>query len=250
VKVRWTPGSLRFPALKGKLQIVPLRGQMIAKAWPRKRGPSKSPSVRNQNAWFKEANRLTKTLAPTQMVQAIAMTKGTGLYPRDLLLRQMSGGMFDIIDEDGVNYQPRTDRRETVVFQGVILQLATPITFVANIAQFVTWPLPVLDTLGFWSAGAPTLITVPPGINVVELHCGISVTPNSGNLLQSIFATALPLAAETSNEGWNLISGQASSGPVPVIAGDVFSLRGVCSKTRTTDPNRRTFLALNVLDAD
>jgi len=227
-----------------------MRGQMVVRSWPRKRGPSKSPGVRRQNDWFREANKITQSLQPTQMSLAIDMTKGTGLYPRDLLLRQMSGGIYDLYDENGRHYLPKTDYRETKVFQGVILQLAATTVFTANIAKFLTWPLPIIDTLGFWSVSAPTLITIPEGVTMVELHCGISVTPDSGNLLTSIFATSLPLAAETSNEGWNLISGQASSGPVPVIAGDTFSLRGVCSKTRTTDPNRRTFLSLNVLGAD
>ena len=223
---------------------------MRVRSWPRKRGPSKSKSVRNQVEWFKQANKIAKQVEPTQQALAIAMTKGTGLYPRDLLLKVMSGNLYDMIDEDGVNIQIRQRFRSTVVFQGVILELVVMKTFTANVASFVTWPLPVLDTAGFWDVASPTLITIPPGFNVVEVSGAISVTPNSGKLLVSIFKTALPLAGESSNIGFNLISSQAQSGPIPVIAGDTFSLRGVCSATRTTDANRRTYLALNVLDAD
>jgi hypothetical protein len=250
MKVRWTPGSLRFPALKGRLIVDTYRGQMRVRAWPRKRGPSKSAEVRRQNQWFKEALALMGKVAPTQSALAIRMTLGTGLYPRDLLMRQMSGGIYDIIDEDGRNYKVRQRFRETKVFQGVILELAVMKTFTANIASFVTWPLPVLDTLGFWDVTQPDRIIIPEGINVVEVTAGLAVTPNGARLLTSIFKTALPLAGESSVIGQNLVSGQAFSGPIPVVVNDIFRLRGFCNATRTTDANRRQFLALNVLDAD
>ena len=250
MKVRWNPKQQRFPKLVGKIIVDTFRGTIRVRKWPRKRGPSKLAKQQNQVKWFTDANALAKRAWHEQIKLAMIMTKGTGLYPRDLLLRQMSGGIFDIHMEDGRHYLPRTFFRETKMFQGVILELDVMITFTANTPRFVDWPLPVLDTAGFWDVAAPSFITIPEGINVVEVTAGISVTPNGGKLLTSIFKTALPLAGESSVVGQNLISGQALSGPIPVVAGDVFRLRGFCSLTRATDANRRTYLSLNVLDAD
>ena len=250
MKVRWNPKQQRFPKLSGIVMVDTFRGQIRVRKWPRKRGPSKLAKQRRQVAWLIGASKLAKRVWHEQIKLAMIMTKGTGLYPRDLLIHQMSGGMYDVYMEDGRHYLPRAFFRETKMFQGVILELDVMKTFAANVASVVSWPLPVLDTLGFWNVAAPTLITIPEGINVVELHGAISVTPDSGKLLATIFKTALPMAGESTTIGFNIISCQAASGPIPVVAGDTFWLRGVCTLTRTTEPSRRTFLALNVLDAD
>ena len=250
MKVRWTPGSLQFPALKGKLIVDTYRGQMRVRAWPRKRGPSKSAEVRRQNQWFKEALALMGRVAPTQTALAIAMTLGTGLYPRDLLMRQMSGGLYDIIDEDGINVQIRQRFRETKVFQGVILELTGTHTFIAGAASFVTWPLPVLDTLGFWDVTQPDRITIPVGINVVEMTAGLVLTPDGNRFDVLILPVSGAVGVEANGIGQNVNSKIAHSGPWKVTAGEQFRVRGFSNATRTTATFRRQFFTLNVLDAD
>lgn len=250
MKVRWTPQSLGFPALKGKLIVDTYRGQMRVRSWPRKTGPSKSAQVRRQNQWFKQANALARKAVPSQMALAIDMTKGTGLYPRDLLLRQMSGGIYDIITGEGVNYQPRSYFRESKVFQGVVLELDAPMTFAAGVRVFPIWPLPILDTLGFWDVGDPSWITIPAGINVVELFTGFMLTPSGQGFDLAIWNQVPKVMGETFNSGLTLSGGVALTGPIPVVEGNQFRIAAISDQTRDTDPTRRNFFSLNVLEAD
>ncbi len=251
MKVRWTPQSLRFPALKGKLIVDTYRGQMRMRAWPRKTGTPKSAEVRRQNKWFKEANDLAKRLEPTQQALAIAMTKGTGLYPRDLLLHQMSGGMYDIIDEDGVNIQTRQSFRETVMFQGVICQLTANQTLPIGLTLPINWPLPVLDTAAFWDVASPGRFTIPAGFNVVSLTAGWKATASQAGQVTSpqIRKNGAKLADMACNiQG--VAAGQPSTGPIKVVAGDFFEFGIFVAIAATAQGDQTTFMGLTVLDAD
>ena len=172
MKVRWNPKQQRFPALTGKLVTQTFRGQIHIQKWPRKRGPSKLAKQRRQVKWFTDANALAKRLWPDQIKLAMIMTKGTGLYPRDLLLRQMSGGIYDIFTGDGVHYRPTSLPREDVMFQGAILQLDANQVLPIQAFTKISWPLPVLDTMGFWDMAQPTRLTIPEGVEVVALSAG------------------------------------------------------------------------------
>jgi hypothetical protein len=109
----------------------------------------------------------------------------------------MSGGIYDIFTGEGEHYLPRTFYREKTVFQGVILELAAPTTFFANVSKFVVWPLPVLDTLGFWDVANPTFITIPEGVNVVEMSAGLTITPDGGKFECLIFGSTTPGMAQS-----------------------------------------------------
>lgn len=227
------------------------RGQVRLRAWPRKRGTPKSAAVRRQNAWFKDANQLAKVLEPTQMNLAIAMTKGTGLYPRDLLLKQMSGGMYALITDDGQEIPPRKRFRETIMFQGVILQLLSTQPLVTGLLTVITFPLPLLDTLGFWNPAEPTRVTIPAGINVVKIDAGWQgdvSTPNQREQIM-IFKNGSPYRNQ---QGFS-VSTPAQTvvmGSDHVVAGDFFELKIACPLAQSAKGTRLTFLTLNVLDAD
>ncbi len=226
------------------------RGQLRVRAWPRKRGTPKSEAVRDQNAWFKGANQLAKRVEPTQQNLAIRMTKGTGLYPRDLLLRQMAGGIYDVIRSDGRAIQARKRFRETVMFQGVILELAAPQALPALTRTTFTWPLPVLDTLGFWNAGAPTRITIPAGVEIVAFTGGwadVSAGPGAGMATQIFKNGAFFAKAATTNTGSPAMV--IARGATPVIAGDFFELNVLPNLAQLAAGDTRTFFTLNVLQA-
>ncbi len=251
MKVRWDPQQQRFPALAGKLVVDTYRGQIRVRSWPKKRGRPKSQAVRDQNEWFAGANRLAKHVDAAEQNLAIAMTLGTGLYPRDLLLRQMAGGMYEIINAEGRLIEPRRYFRETKVFQGAILELAAHQTLVTNVFTPISFPLPVLDTAGFWNVAAPTLLTIPAGINVVKIDGGwngVLSTPNRRQIvgifkngaffrLQDGFAVSTP--AQT-----------IGSAAIAVVAGDTFELQCRCAIFQQAFGPVRTFMSLTVLDAD
>lgn len=251
MKVRWDPRQQRFPALKGKLMVDTFRGQIRVRKWPRKRGTPKSQAVRNQNQWFKEANEIAKRLEPTQMNLAIAMTKGTGMYPRDLLLRQQAGGIYEVSFEDGTAPQYRRYFRETVVFQGAILEKDATQAIPGGTSVVQTWPLPVLDTGGFWNAGAPTLLTIPAGITVVELTAAwLSVDPKTNIDTQiNIRRNGIPIANDGARINGNQ-SNAAPTGPVTVVTGDTFDAVIFASQNTVVRGTQECRLTLNVLQAD
>lgn len=232
------------------MMVDTYRGQIRLRAWPRNRGPSKSEKVRRLNDWFKGANKLAKVVEPTQQNMAIAMTKGTGLYPRDLILKQMAGGMYDLFQEDGRQILPRKRYREKVVFQGVILQLLITQALITNVLTPIVFPTPVLDTNGFYSPAAPSFITIPAGVPVVRIDAGWNGAISTPNRRQII-------ALYKNGALWRVQDGFAVSTPaqtmtmgVDVVAeGDTFEIKCLCAIAQSAFGSGRTFMTLNVLEA-
>lgn len=86
--------------------IDTVRGVLRVRRWPKKRGRPKSALQRWWNDWFKQANLLAKYADGLSQANAISMTKGTGLYPRDVLLSAMRGRLYWWIDETGWKWFP------------------------------------------------------------------------------------------------------------------------------------------------
>ena len=251
MKVRWDPRRQRFPGIQGKLMIDTYRGQIRVRSWPKKRGTPKSQAVRNQNTWFTGANDLAKRIEPTQQNLAIAMTKGTGLYPRDLILKQMSGGLYDIVFEDGTNPQYARPFRETVVFQGAILELTANQNIPVGVVHPITFPLPVRDTALFWSAANPTRLTIPVGMNIVMLTCGwgsvdIEPTNDSRTFISKNGVTGIgQVKTRTGRVGTT-----STLGPLTVVTGDFFELEILQNQVGPVAAAAGAYLTLQVLDAD
>ena len=250
MKVRWDPSQQRFPALAGKLVVDTYRGQMRVRAWPKKRGTPKSEKVRRQNAWFKDANELAKVIEPTQQNLAIAMTLGTGLYPRDLILRQMAGGMYEVISPDGQPILPRNRFREKVVFQGVALELLASQTLILNALTLITWPLPVLDTLGFWDVATPSRITVPAGIPVIKLEAGwgaVNTAPGKRQII-ALYKNGVLFRVDDSVI-FTSVGQTINSGVLVVAPGDFFEVKCRCTTANSALGSGRSHFSMTVLEA-
>jgi hypothetical protein len=182
--------------------------------------------VRLQNAWFKDANRLAKHCAASSQVAAIEMTKGTGLYPRDLLLKCMSAGIIVPITADGRELQFRRPRIDPVSFQGFELRFAVLYNIPVGVETAPAWPLPIRDTAAFWDVANPDRITIPPGVTVMSFSAGMMQDgPAGGQTLAGIIApTGFKYAR---NDGF--MGGQHGSachtGPVTVVPGDIWKAR-------------------------
>lgn len=250
MRIRWDPKGQRFPALKGRFVVDTYRGQMRVRAWPRKTGPSKSQAVRDQNAWFKAANHMAKRIVASQQNMAIAMTLRTGLYPRDLILRQMAGGMYDIVLPDGREIRYRRFFRETKMFQGCSVELLASVAITANVQRTIPWPLPVLDTAGFWDVASPTRFTIPAGIEIVSFTGGWKAA-NTGSQVREIILILKNGAvwAESDCRSWATPSTTISRGATPVIAGDYFELAVEISQGLDLPGDQRTFFTLNIEQA-
>ena len=81
--------------------IDTVRGVLRVRKWPRKRPGKRTPIERFWSDWFKQANLLAKYADPMSQARAIQMTKGSGMYPRDVLLKAMRGRLYAWTTSDG-----------------------------------------------------------------------------------------------------------------------------------------------------
>ncbi len=100
------PRNRRMPSLRNVVMIDTVRGVLRVRKWPKKRGTPRSALQRWWIDWFRQANILAKYVDGASQALAIAMTKGSGLYPRDVLLKAMRGRLYHFTDQDGNKWFP------------------------------------------------------------------------------------------------------------------------------------------------
>ncbi len=99
--IRSLPDRRRSPAFSGRMMIDTVRGVLRVRRWPKKTGTPKSETQLWWIDWFRQANLLAKYADGMSQVRAKQMTKGSGMYPRDVLLKAMRGRLYFWIDQDG-----------------------------------------------------------------------------------------------------------------------------------------------------
>lgn len=115
--LRSIPSKRRGPSYRGRVMIDAVRGVLRVRKWPKKRGTPKAPNQLWWIDWFKQANLLAKYADAASQIRSKEMTKGSGLYPRDVLLMAMRGKLYTWIDQDGWRWYPmaaRTDISESL----------------------------------------------------------------------------------------------------------------------------------------
>jgi len=243
------PARLLYPGFTDRIMVDTWRGKVRVRKWPAKRGRPKSANVRAQNDWFRDANRLASRAPGTQMSVAIAATKNSGLYPRDLLLRMMAGNLGTLRLADGRDLTKATKRIEPVSFQGVILNLLGHTVITANVSTALTWPLPIYDPLGFWSAGAPTLITIPPNISIVRFTGGLKFGNGLSARMRIWFQPAAGTGPRASSGLLTNVGLTLDSGPVLVNEGDSLGLSVNVTRTLTPEDGDQSFFSCEILEA-
>lgn len=86
--------------------IDSVRGVLRVRKWPRKYGKARSALQQYWIDWFRQANLLAKYADGMTQARAIALTKGTGLYPRDIMLKAMRGRLYVWADTTGWKWYP------------------------------------------------------------------------------------------------------------------------------------------------
>lgn len=241
------PDRLLFPGFTNRVMVDTWRGKVRVRKWPEKRGRPKSAAVRAQNDWFRTANRLASRAPPTQMCAAIAITKNSGLYPRDILMRMMAGNMGPIPRSDGRIITKASKETQPVSFQGTILNYHQNVLFTGNSFVPVVWSLPILDTAGMWSPAAPDDLVIPAGVSIVEVTAGFRFlggvnTSVTLNLILNGVATVLARSGTFNPPGITL-----TSGPQVVTPGDTFKLQAVPALSATSDKGPECFLSIEIL---
>ena len=103
---RSVPRNVRLPSLRNVVMVDTVRGVLRVRKWPKKYGKPRSALQAWWIDWFKQANLLAKYADPMSQRRAIELTKGSGLYPRDVLLQAMRGRLYVWRDETGWKWYP------------------------------------------------------------------------------------------------------------------------------------------------
>ncbi len=99
--LRSIPKKGRHPSYTGRVMIDSFRGVLRVRKWPKKRGTPRSALQRWWVDWFVQANLLAKYADPMSQARAIEMSKDSGMYPRDVLLKAMRGRLYFWSTTDG-----------------------------------------------------------------------------------------------------------------------------------------------------
>lgn len=235
-------------SLRGVLMVDSVRGTMRARAWPRKRGKPKAAVTLAWNQWFRDAAKVAKFIDAKQTITAMDETRNTGLYPRDVIFRAMSVGIADLVLPNGQIYQHGPQVRFKIMFQGVIFRSAATLSLVSNVVTIIQWPLPTIDTHGFWSSAAPTRITIPDGVEIVQITTGFASTAAvSGRLTTQILLNGAILKALVNTNSAGTTGQICNSGPLVVQPGDWLEIRFFSASGMTLRTDGSVYAALNVL---
>jgi len=124
-----------------------------------------------------------------------------------------------------------------------------------NVAELLAWDQADVDTDSFWSGGAATRLSVPTGVEIVQLHANLRYTSNSeGDRTISILKNGavfagMPVDKKVAHNATQL---NIATGPIVVVGGtDYFELNVVADwTTGTVDVigDEQTWMSITVLE--
>lgn len=226
------------------------RGSIRVRKWPEPRGPSATPAQAIVRARFASAIDAIKYVDGISMSSAIKATKGTGLYPRDLLMSAMLRGIADLELADGRVLTIQRPQVEAVTFQGARIERTSNQGIPAGLITTVSWQSPKIDTATFWSAGAPTRLTVPASVNTVNVRFAAAfTTATTGQHSLNVYKNGTQVAQTNFANSSTPPVAQVETGPLSVAPGDYFEAVCYIPNGNTVAPGSRTNFTLEVIGA-
>lgn len=105
-------------------------GRTIAKAWPKKRGPTTDPAQINRQGNFAIARNMAHDPLPYDNIAARGWSKGTAMLPGDFLTKAAYGTMWEVTTTDGKQFWSLRNVRASVA--------AALDTFTARVGSILT----------------------------------------------------------------------------------------------------------------
>jgi len=248
-KNRSARDKMMLPGATGSYIVDTWRGQYRVRKWPKKRGTPTDPIQLSRIERFADANRLAKFLNGNFWNLAHRVTKGTGLYPRDILVQAILAGQYDIAMPDGRLLTQKQFFLEPAVFQGATVERTSGQAITASGNRVITWQNPIIQTVPIWDAGAPTRLTVPTGVDIVQMFLGVtSAAAVNGSQICFIQNQAGVLVAAhtvTQNAG---VNAAICSRPLYVTPGDWFEAYVFWGASGTLSANPRTSFGMSILN--
>jgi len=247
-KTRNIPDNALFPSSYRRVIVDTYRGQFRLRGWPRKAGKAKAPALIASQENFRQTVKALKFIAGSQQATAINIAKGTGAYPRDMLMHFLNGGGYDLVDQAGNLIQRSVPMVYPVTFQGARVERTSNVAITANTPTKVTWQSPVLDTAMIWDASVPRRLTVPTAVQIIVLKAGFrsSTTINNVAQIAILNSAGVQIAATTFSVNSN-IDAQCDTGPIPVAAGDWFEVQVFSPAGFTLQAVTKTYFSMEII---
>jgi len=225
-KNRSAQNRMMLPGTIDRMVVDTFRGQYRVKAWPKKRGPTSDPIQQQRIDRFANANRLAKFIAGPWWIKAQKLAKGTGLYPRDILVQAMTAGAWDLAMHDGTLVTQKRWELNQVSFQGCVLQKTATQSILANTETPINWDGATIQTWPFFDAAFPQRLTVPSNVARVRLSAGIrSVASVTSPHFIIIRQTGTTLRAAQSVAYTGAVNLTTQTAVIDVTAGNWFDCR-------------------------
>lgn len=245
---RIDPRALTLPSFQGRYMVDTFRGQVRLRAWPRKRGKSKSEAVLAQQDWFAQARRAIKFIDGRTMNTAIQGAKGSGLYPADIIMSALRFGLFDIEFTDGSIATVPPQKLERIVFQGARVDRDSPQGLSSGGWRVITWTQPVLQNPVMWTVGAPDWLVVPENVTVIAFSFTFRTTTGAlGFMFAQIEREDGVVVAQGGFENGGGKGGTIATGPLNVIAGQRYRCRLFPESNQTLDGTPATSFTAVIL---
>lgn len=137
------------------------------------------------------------------------------------------------------------------MFQGCILALDADFTVQTGAIRYPSWPLPLLDTAGFYDPTEPTLMTIPPGVAVVEFTWSYleNFSPN-GYLLSVLNKVGDGHMSQATTQISAGMAISASTGPLLVSEGEQYRAGFLRSIQGRTIGTIATHFSVKILGTD
>jgi len=203
------------------------------------------------NRWFRDACFKLKYADPRAIDFAITASKGTGLYPRDLLMASMGAGLVDLRLPDGTPITYKRQGLHPVSFQGCIVPKTANQAIAGGVYTSISWSLPNIDTAGIFNLGIPTRFTIPNGVNIVRAEVQVSCTV-AGAVVTAMRLLKNGATTLADNRFGSIERGACSfdSGAIPVQNGDYLEWQVNYAAARTLQGGLLCRANIEILDAD
>jgi len=215
-----------LPGTINRVVATTYRGKFVMRAWPKPAGAATAPPLIESQRVFRECQKLIKRVTGDAMNDAITQAKGTGLYPRDVLMSAMTVGLYDIADPEGWLITNAVYYLRPKVFQGAIIRRNTNQSIAALTETPVTWNDPQLQTVPILNAGTPSRLVVPTGVTVVNITAKIRSTGVINGTHQVLIRNQAGIMQASQQETSNArVSLTCQTGPIVVSPGNWFDVR-------------------------
>ena len=244
------PGRQRVPGLGNNYVVDVTRGSLRVRRWPQATGNPKSPAVRAMNNWMKSAIELAKFMDPYFVSAGHRAAKGTGLYPRDIVIQAMAGNVAWVQLIDGPTITKRRYFREPVMYQGARVQRINGQSISGTGITYLNWEEPIIDTAGMFNLGSPSRLTVPAGVSRINVKGGARINASSSGTLGLHFrknGTDELFRSQTQCTATR--GGMSETGPINVQPGDYFELGLSATGGGSLQVGTFTWFAADILEA-